>query len=79
MTVLVTFISMLRWYCQNEVDMLARVDVGNVSQKGKIWKVLQLEVFLLVGFLTELCLCIIKINLGLKLSGKIILYSKNKL
>ena len=37
---------------------LARVDVGNVSKKGKIWKVLLLEVFLLVGFLTELCLYI---------------------
>ena len=35
---------------------LARVDVGNVSKKGKIWKVLLLEVFLLVGYLTELCL-----------------------
>ena len=53
---------------------LARVDVGNVSKKGKnmegiffwllpsswvsspVWKVLLLEVFLLVGFLTELCL-----------------------
>ena len=25
--------------------MLARVDVGNVSKKGKIWEVLLLEVF----------------------------------
>ena len=34
------------------VDRLkfARVDVGNVSKKGKIWKVLLLEVFLLVVF-----------------------------
>ena len=29
---------------------LTRVDLGNVSKKGKIWKVLILEVFLLVGF-----------------------------
>ena len=29
---------------------LVRVDVGNVSKKGKIWKVLLLEVFLLVGY-----------------------------
>ena len=35
---------------------LARVDVGNVVKMVKIWKVLLLEVFLLVGFLTELCL-----------------------
>ena len=37
---------------------LATVDVGNVVKRGKIWKVLLLEVFLLVGFLTELCLYI---------------------
>ena len=37
---------------------LAGVDVGNLSKKGKIWKVLILEVFLLVGYLTELCLYI---------------------
>ena len=42
---------------------LARVDVGNISKKGKIWKVLLLEVFLLVGFLTELCLYIIFLSL----------------
>ena len=35
---------------------LARVDVGNIVKRVKIWKVLLLEVFLLVGFLTELCL-----------------------
>ena len=50
MTVLVTFISFAL------LLMLARVDAGNVSKKGKIWKVLLLEVFLLVGYLTELCL-----------------------
>ena len=31
-------------------------DMGNVVQRVKIGKVLLLEVFLLVGFLTELCL-----------------------
>ena len=35
---------------------LARVDVGNIVKRAKIWKVLLLEVFLQVGFLTELCL-----------------------
>ena len=30
--------------------------MGKLSKKGKIWKVLLLEVFLLVGYLTELCL-----------------------
>ena len=29
---------------------LTRAVEGNVSKKGKIWKVLLLEVFLLVGF-----------------------------
>ena len=37
---------------------LAMVDVGNVVKRAKIWKVLLLEVFLLVGFLIELCLYI---------------------
>ena len=36
---------------------LGRVDVGTLSKKGKIWKVLLLEVYLLVGYLTQLCLC----------------------
>ena len=35
---------------------LARVDVGNRVKRVKIWKVLLLKVFLLVGFLTKLCL-----------------------
>ena len=43
---------------------LARVDVGNVVKRVKIWKVLLLEVFLLVGFLTELCLYIRKYGSG---------------
>ena len=30
--------------------------MGNIVKRVKIWKVLLLEVFLLVGFLTELCL-----------------------
>ena len=30
---------------------LARVDVGNVSKKGEIWKVLLPKLFLLVGFI----------------------------
>ena len=30
--------------------------MGNVIKRVKIWKVLLLEVLLLVGFLTELCL-----------------------
>ena len=30
--------------------------MGNVSKRVKIWKVLLIEVFLLVGFLTKLCL-----------------------
>ena len=37
---------------------LARVGVGNVVKRVKIWKVLLLEVFFLVGFLTKLCLYI---------------------
>ena len=37
---------------------LARVDVGNIVKRVKIWKLLLIEVFLLVGFLTELCLYI---------------------
>ena len=32
---------------------LARVDVGNVSKKGKICKVLLLAVFLLVGYFNQ--------------------------
>ena len=39
---------------------LARVDVGKVGKKGKKYgRYYYLEVFLLVGFLTELCLYII--------------------
>ena len=41
---------------------LARVDVGNAVERVIIWKVLLLEVFLLVGFLNELCLCIMNIQ-----------------
>ena len=48
---------------KNEGDMdfcsilkLTRVDVGKVVKRVKIWRVLLLEVFLLGGFLTELCL-----------------------
>ena len=35
---------------------ITKVDVGNIVKRVKIWRVLLLEVFLLVGFLTELCL-----------------------
>ena len=41
---------------------LAKVDVGNLSKKGIIWKAILLEEVLMVGYLIELCLCIYRVE-----------------